>query len=129
MNEDRYERTIDELEPRACKWWPKEVRDEAQEISVLQTLLDSQERFISILKLADKHNASNLFELIDAARFSYSLFLKHLVVLTDFGSEPLQRVNKDFDELFADRKLSYNIGNGVVEYQFNSLPVIASAIS
>ena len=31
MNEDRYERTIDELEPRACKWWPKEVRDEAQE--------------------------------------------------------------------------------------------------
>lgn len=35
MNEDRYERTIDELEPRACKWWPKEVRDEAQEISVL----------------------------------------------------------------------------------------------
>ena len=96
MNEDRYERTIDELEPRACKWWPKEVRDEAQEISVLQTLLDSQERFISILKLADKHNPSNLFELIDAARFSYSLFLKHLVVLTDFGSEPLQRVNKDF---------------------------------
>ena len=44
MNEDRYEQTIDELEPRACKWWPKEVRDEAQEISVLQTLLDSQER-------------------------------------------------------------------------------------
>ena len=58
MNEDRYERTIDELEPRACKWWPKEVRDEAQEISVLQTLLESQERFISILKLADKHNPS-----------------------------------------------------------------------
>lgn len=123
MNEDRYERTIDELEPRACKWWPKEVRDEAQEISVLQTLLESQERFISILKLADKHNPSNLFELIDAARFSYSLFLKHLVVLTDFGSEPLQRVNKDFEELFVDRKLSYNIGNGVVEYQFHSLPV------
>ena len=123
MNVDKYERTIDELEPRACKWWPKEVRDEAQEISVLQTLLDSQERFISILKLADKHNASNLFELIDAARFSYTLFLKHLVVLTDFGGEPLQRVNKDFDELFANRKLTYDIGNGVVEYEFNSLPI------
>ena len=46
MNEDRYERTIDELEIRACKWWPKEVRDEALEISVLQVLLDTQERFI-----------------------------------------------------------------------------------
>ena len=123
MNEDRYERTIDELEPHACKWWPKEVRDEAQEISVLQTLLDSQEKFISILKLADKHNPTNLFELIDAARFSYSLFLKHLVVLTDFGSEPLQRVNKDFIELFGGKKLIYDIGNGVVEYNFSSLPV------
>lgn len=123
MNEDRYERTIDELELRACKWWPKEVRDEAQEISVLQTLLDSQEKFISILKLADKRNAATLFALIDAASFSYSLFLKHLVVLTDFGSEPLQRVNKDFAELFPDGKLHYDIGDGVKDYVFTTLPV------
>lgn len=123
MNEDKFERTIDELEPRACKWWPKEVHDEAQKISILQILLDSQERFISILKLADKNNASSLFSLIDAAKFSYSLFLKHLVVLTDFGSEPLQRVNKDFDELFTGRKLTYDIGHGIVEYEFSSLPV------
>ena len=44
MNEDKYERTIDELEIRACKWWPREVREEALKISVLQTLLDSQEK-------------------------------------------------------------------------------------
>lgn len=126
MNEDSYERTIDELEPHACKWWPKEVREAAQEISVLQTLLDSQKKFISIMKLADKHNASTLFELIDAARLSYSLFLKHLVVLTDFGSEPLQRVNKDFAELFVGNKLSYDIGDGVAEYRFTSLPIIGT---
>lgn len=126
MNEEKYERTIDELELQACKWWPKEVRDEAQEISVLQTLLDSQEKFISILKLADKYNATKLFDLIDAAEFSYSLFLKHLVVLTDFGSEPLQRVNKDFVELFPDKKLSYDIGNGKAVYKFSSLPVRGS---
>ncbi len=85
MNEDRYERTIDELEIRACKWWPKEVRDEALEISVLQVLLDTQERFISILKLADRHNVSSIFDLIDAAKFPYPLFLKHLVVLAEIG--------------------------------------------
>ena len=123
MNEDKYERTIDELEKRACKWWPKEVRDEALEISVLQILLDTQERFISILKLADKHNASSLFDLIDAAKFSYSLFLKHLVVLIDFGSEPLQRVNKDADELFPNQILSFDIGKGVIEYKFTTLPI------
>lgn len=123
MNEDRYERTIDELEIRACKWWPKEVRDEALEISVLQVLLDTQERFISILKLADRHNVSSIFDLIDAAKFPYPLFLKHLVVLADFGSEPLQRVNKDADELFPNKTLSFDIGKGVIEYKFEYLPI------
>jgi len=123
MNDDRYERTIDELEPHACKWWPKEVRDEAQQISVLQTLLDSQEKFISILKLANKDSHETIFNLIDAASFSYSLFLKHLVVLVDFGSEPLQRVNKDFLSLFPNSTLVYDVGNGKTEYKFTALPV------
>lgn len=123
MNDDKYERTIDELEKHACKWWPKEVRDEAQQISILQTLLDSQEKFISILKLANKYNYESIFNLIDAADFSYSLFLKHLVVLVDFGSEPLQRVNKDFSSLFANNSITFDIGAGNVEYTFNALPV------
>lgn len=123
MNDDRYERTIEELEERACKWWPREVREEAQKNSVLQVLLDTQEKFISIIKLSDKYDYSKLFGLIEAANFSYSLFLKHLVVLTDVGSEPLQRVNKDFIELFPQRKLIYDIGSGEVEYSFSRLPI------
>jgi hypothetical protein len=122
MNEDKYERTIDELETHACKWWPKEVRDEAQKFSILQTLLDSQEKFISLLKLANRDDYGRLFDLISASKFSYNLFLKHLVVLVDFGSEPLQRVNKDFKELFPDGKLIYDIGKGSIEYQFSALP-------
>jgi len=124
MNEDRYERTIDELEVRACKWWPKEVREEALKISVLQILLDSQEKFISIMKLADKTNPSSLFDLLDASRFSYSMFLKHLVVLVDFGGEPLQRINKNFDEIFPDRTLIFNVGSDEIEYSFTNLPVL-----
>lgn len=123
MNDDRFERTIEELEQHACKWWPREVREEAQKISILHTLLDSQERFISILKLADKHNANNLFDLLDASNFAYHLFLKHLVVLTDFGSEPLQRVNKDFESIFPDGKMDYDVGKGVCSYAFQVLPV------
>lgn len=123
MNEDRYERTIDELEIRACKWWPKEVREEAQKISILQVLLDTQDKFISILKLANRDNEQSIFDLIDAAGFSYSLFLKHLVVLVDFGSEPLQRVNKDFIKLFPERKLVFNVGAGNKDYAFSVLPV------
>lgn len=115
MNDDKYERTLEELEEKACKWWPKEVRDEAQKISILQTLLDTQEKFISILKLADKKKKKTIFEIMDASNFSYNLFLKHLVVLTDFGSEPLQRVNRDFSLLFPNGKLTYLIdGKSIV---------------
>ncbi len=41
MNDDRYERTLEELEQHACKWWPREVREEAQKISILHTLLNT----------------------------------------------------------------------------------------
>lgn len=123
MNDDRYERTIDELETHACKWWPKEVRDEAQKISILQLLLDTQEKFISILKLADVGNIKSLFDIMEASNFAYNLFLKHLAVLTDFGSEPLQRVNKDFNIIFPQGELVYEIDGLEYSYTFSALPV------
>ena len=123
MNDDRYERTLEDLEQRACKWWPREVREEAQRISILHTLLDTQEKFISVLKLTDKYDAKKLFDILDASNFAYNLFLKHLIVLTDFGSEPLQRVNKNFADMFPTGKLEYNIGVGKKRYIFASLPI------
>ena len=123
MNEDRYERTIDELEIHACKWWPAELREVEQNLSNLPVLLDTQDKFISILKLAKKENPSCIFNLIRDAGFPNTLFLKHLIVLTDFGSEPLQRINKYFTMLFPDGVFRFDIGNGVKEYTFKSLPV------
>lgn len=123
MNEEKYERSIDELESYACKWWPSEVRDEANEVSVLKILLATQDKFISVLKLSDVSNPSKMFSLLDAAQFSYSLFLKHLVVLTDCGSEPLQRINKDFLELFPEGKLVCKSPTIDINYRFSSLPV------
>ena len=123
MSDDRFERTLEELETHACKWWPEEVKAEARRVSILYTLIDSQERFISLLKLTDSLNPERLFDLIRAAHFSWNLFLKHLVVLVDFGSEPLQRINKDFDSLFPERTFEYSIGRFTNQYQFRALPV------
>ena len=123
MNEDKYERTIDELENHACKWWPPELRKIEQDLSNLPVLLDSQDKFISILKLANREKPSSLFDIISNANFPITLFLKHLIVLTDFGSEPLQRINKNFSMLFPDGIFRYDIGNGKQEYTFQSLPV------
>lgn len=122
MSDDKYERSIDELETHACKWWPKEVRDAAQKISILQVLLDTQDKFISILKLIDLSQQESTFRLIEASSITYQLFLKHLIVLTDFGGEPLQRINKDFLDIFPDKKIEYDVGFGHQLYEFKALP-------
>lgn len=123
MNEDRYERTLEELQEVGTLWWPREVRDAADSISVLQTLLDTQEEFISLLKLIKISPECNVFELLDASKMRYNLFLKHLVVLADFGAEQLKRVNKNFDKLFPNHIMVYDIGGESRVYKFNSLPV------
>ena len=122
-NDAHYERTIDELEVHACKWWPPELRAAEQQLSLLPTLLETQDRFISILKLANTQNPERIFDIIEAAEFPYPLFLKHLIVLTDFGSEPLQRVNKDFLDIFEGNSFEYVLDNSHYRYTFYALPV------
>lgn len=123
MNDDRYIRSVKDLEKVGCKWWPKEVRDEAMKVSILQYLLDSQEKFISLLTLADRNKPEKLFNLLDASDFQYHLFLKHLALLTDVGSEPLQRFNTTFKELFPDNELTYMLGHKKYFYKFSVLPI------
>ncbi len=123
MNDDRYLRTIKDLEQVGCKWWPKEVRDEAMKVSILQYLIDTQEKFISLLTLADRSKPEKLFGLLDASDFEYHLFLKHLVLLTDVGSEPIQRINTSFKEIFPNKELNYKLGRKEYHYTFTSLPI------
>ena len=122
MNDDRYLRSIKELEQVGSKWWPKEVREEAMKVSILQYLLDTQETFISLLTIADRNKPEKLFDLIEASSFEYHLFLKHLILLTDVGSEPIQRFNSSFTELFPDGKLIYSIDKQEHCYKFVGLP-------
>lgn len=124
--EDKYVRTMEQLEKHACKWWPKEIREYADQFSILQTLLDTQEKFISILKLANRDDAKSIFRIMEASDFSMKCFLKHLMILTDVGSEPLQRMNKNFAELFPNGKMAYQIGGKIHTYKFQALPVKGS---
>lgn len=123
MNDDRYLRSIKDLEEVGCKWWPKEVRDEAMKVSILQFLLDTQEKFISLLTLADCKKPDKLFSLLDASDFEYHLFLKHIILLTDVGSEPIQRINTSFKEIFPNKELVYKLGRKEYKYTFTALPI------
>ena len=122
MNDDKYLRTVEQLEQVGSKWWPKEVRKEAMRMSILQYLLDTQEKFISLLTLADRNKPEKLFSLIEASDFEYHLFLKHLILLTDVGSEPIQRFNSSFSEIFPNGEMSFVIGRKKHKYRFNELP-------
>lgn len=123
MNDDKYLRSIKDLERVGCKWWPKEVRDEAMKVSILQFMLDTQEKFICLLTFADKDAPTKLFKLIEASDFGYHVFLKHLVLLTDVGSEPLQRFNTSFKEIFPSNRLEYKLKDKEYSYTFKSLPI------
>ena len=121
--EDKYVRSMTELEKYACMWWPKEIREYADKLSILQTLLDTQEKFISILKLANREDSASIFNIMQASGFSPKCFLKHLMILTDVGAEPLQRINAQFSELFPEGKMTYLINNKSHTYTFKALPV------
>lgn len=114
---------MSELEQYACKWWPKEIREYADKLSILQTLLETQEKFISILKLSNKEDASSLFKIMKASDFSLKCFLKHLMILSDVGAEPIQRINKQFSELFPGGIMTFSHGTKKHSYKFKALPI------
>lgn len=117
-----YNRTKTELEEKACKWWPDTLVSLEAESSIIPTLLRTQDQFISILTLSNANEPSSVFDVIRSSRFPANLFLKHLMVLTDFGSEPLQRINRDFTSYFPNLTFVYNINGREITYQFSSLP-------
>lgn len=75
MNQDKYIRTIQDLEKVGAKWWPDEVKNEAANNSMLQYLLNTQDKFISLLTLAEQKMSSN-----------YLISLRLLIFLSIFSS-------------------------------------------
>ena len=89
----KYARTLAELKQRAVLFWPKELLAREAALSVLPLLLQTQEKFISILKLSG-HGPEAWQPILAASADSLkgNLFLKHLMVLTDLGGEALNKL-------------------------------------
>lgn len=117
-----YQRTVDELRRKASIFWPTELSQKAFERSVIPLLLDTQEQFVAFLTLP-LPDIDTLLDIVDRSDFAPNLFLKHLIVLTDFGGEMLQRVNQFHDILFPDGTMEYKWGQGRRTYKFRALPV------
>ena len=87
-----YNRTLEELRRHAVLHWPDEILSSAEEASTLPLLLKTQDTFISILKVANKEPLSWRIAIDNSSQLSGSLFLKHLMVLSDLGGEALNKL-------------------------------------
>lgn len=121
----KYQRNIKELQNKAAMWWPEQVKGQNKVIDILPLLLKSQDDFLKILSLCKK-DPFQVIDLIKASCFPANLFLKQLVVLADFGGEPIQRLTRSFKDIFPNKKGKYYLrfywNNKSYTYNFKSLP-------
>ncbi len=116
-----YQRTFEQLEEVASKFWPAELSEMEAKLSIIPLLLKTQDQFIHILSI-ETDKLDKLFDIIEASSLPSNLFLKHLAILADFGGEMLKRVSREFELLFPERKLNYFWRGQQRSYTFKALP-------
>jgi hypothetical protein len=115
-----YNRSLEELKRHAVRFWPDELKQLAADVSVLPLLIESQEKFLSILTMADS-NPEAWVQALPLSTLSGNLFLKHLMVLSDLGGEALNKVaplsiyfpNGILEYFWKDSKYSYSFTDGL----------------
>lgn len=110
----KYNRSFSELKEKAVLWWPEEIVKKNTSANILPKLLETQDKFLSILILAED-SPEQIFPLIKASNFPSNLFLKHLVILADYGGEMMKRLGLNFSSIFEKDKKGYYL-----EYYWHS---------
>lgn len=107
-----YKRTLEQLREHAVLHWPDDILNAADEVSTLPLLLKTQDVFISVLKVGSKEPLSWKKALENSSELNGSLFLKHLMVLSDVGGEALNKLPP----------LKNYVPNGVMDFEWNGKP-------
>ena len=118
----KYNRSLSELESVSIKWWPDYLKSMEAEVSIVPLLLETQDKFISILTLSANSKPESIMDIVNASDFPVNLLIKHLMVLSDFGAEPLQRINRDFKNIYPDNYFTFALNGRKHEYRFHALP-------
>lgn len=118
----KYKKTLIELELAAIKWWPKDLEQRVAEVSSVPKLIETQDKFLSILKICGS-NPTQILDVVETADMQPNIFLKHLAVLADFGGEPIKRLGSEFASVFRDGKMDFIFNGEAESYVFKALPV------
>lgn len=113
-------RDLGDLAENAFKFWPPEIAEKEREASIIPSLIETQDKFISILNVAD---SSPLVwqEVLKASSMPGNIFLKHLQVLSDVGGEKLQRFKKELPSVFPDSVMEFVWNEERYSYKFQTL--------
>lgn len=113
-------RDLNDLANNAYKFWPTNIAKIEKDSSIIPFLIETQDKFISLLNIADSHPFS-WKEALKTSLMSANLFLKHIVVLSDLGGEKLKRLKSEMKRLFPTNRLVFVWKSSKFEYNFQTL--------
>jgi len=114
-------RSIDDLGESALKFWPEHLIALEKTTSIIPRLIATQEKFISILYLADTSPEAWKTALSTTSDLPANLFLKHLMVLSDVGGENLDRFRAEFATFFPAGEMRFQWRGSDFTYKFQTL--------
>lgn len=116
----RIMRDIQDLENQALKFWPQEILAQEKNSSIIPKLIETQDKFISLLNISDANPFKWKDTLLSSKTLSGNLFLKHLIVLSDIGGEKLMRFKKELPSIF-ENGMNFIWGGEYYVYKFQTL--------
>ncbi len=113
-------RDIQDLENKALKFWPQDISDTEKNSSIIPKLIETQDKFISLLNISDANPFKWKDTLLSSKTLSGNLFLKHLIVLSDIGGEKLMRFKKELPCIFKN-EINFIWESKKYTYKFQTL--------
>lgn len=114
-------RKIEDLEKHALKFWPTALAEKEKSSSVIPRLIETQDKFISLLNLAEVNPFAWKKALTLSKTLPPNLFLKHLIVLSDLGGEKLMRFKKELPNILNENEMSFIWEGSEYTYKFQTL--------
>jgi len=115
------DKELQRLEENAVKFWPEDISKLERDSSIIPKLIQTQDKFISLLNIADKNPFAWKDALSTTKDLSANLFLKHLIVLSDVGGEKLMRFKKELPNIFTESRMLFSWNSKNYTYDFKTL--------
>ncbi len=108
------------LEKQGLKFWPIALSEKERAASIIPKLIESQDKFISLLNISDASPIAWKSTLQNSRSLPANLFLKHLMVLSDIGGERLERFKNKLESSLMEPQMEFTWEGNSYIYSFQS---------